>query len=230
MSSSPKTVFVARLTGAVLFGVFGAHLVPQAACAARIQDPPTYGLDYAETRFSGLDQNNASNAKNLVLAWFYDFESARGVAFYQGKVFVGAYDGRLIVLDAATGKKVLEMDMIIDHTRPYTIIGAPRVLNGKVVIGNGGSEHGVRGYVTAHDANNGKQQWGWFVVPGVDRGGKLPNLGYMDAALIENLDKSVFNGRATARGMSDFSNKLTLADVEKIKTFIQGTADAIPPN
>ncbi len=90
----------------------------------------------------------------------------RGVAQYQGKVFVGAFDGRLIALDAASGKKVWEKDTVIDHTRSYTITGAPRVVKGKVIIGNGGAEYGVRGYVTAYDANTGEQKWRWFVVPG----------------------------------------------------------------
>ena len=66
-------------------------------------------------------------------------------------------------------------------------------------------------------------------VPGVDRGGNIPNLGYMDASYIENLDKFVFKGPATARGMPDFSGKLSQDDVQKIKAFIQGTADAIRP-
>jgi quinohemoprotein ethanol dehydrogenase len=90
----------------------------------------------------------------------------RGVALFQGKVFVGAYDGRLIALDAVSGNKVWEKDTIIDHTRSYTITGAPRVFKGKVIIGNGGAEYGVRGYVTAYDANSGEQKWRWFVVPG----------------------------------------------------------------
>lgn len=90
----------------------------------------------------------------------------RGVALYKGKVFVGSYDGRLIALDAVTGKKVWQTDTIIDHTHSYTITGAPRVANGKVIIGNGGSEYGVRGYVTAYDSDTGKQVWRWFVVPG----------------------------------------------------------------
>ena len=51
----------------------------------------------------------------------------RGVALYKGKVFVGAYDGRLIALDAATGKMVWEKDTLIDHEHSYTITGAPRV-------------------------------------------------------------------------------------------------------
>ena len=57
----------------------------------------------------------------------------------------------------------------------------------------------------------------------------MPNLAYMNAAFIENLDKFVFKGAATERGMPDFTGKLTLADLEKIKAFIQGTADAIRP-
>jgi quinohemoprotein ethanol dehydrogenase len=89
----------------------------------------------------------------------------RGVALYKGKVFVGAYDGRLIALDAATGKKLWEKDTIIDHKHSYTITGAPRVANGKVIIGNGGAEYGVRGYVTAYDSETGNQVWRWFTVP-----------------------------------------------------------------
>jgi quinohemoprotein ethanol dehydrogenase len=90
----------------------------------------------------------------------------RGVALWKGKVFVGAYDGRLIALDAATGKKSWESDTLIDHDHAYTITGAPRVFNGKVLIGQGGAEYGVRGYLTAYDAETGKQLWRWFTVPG----------------------------------------------------------------
>jgi quinohemoprotein ethanol dehydrogenase len=90
----------------------------------------------------------------------------RGVALYKGKVFVGAYDGRLIALDAVTGQKVWEKDTLIDKEHSYTITGAPRVFNGRVVIGNGGAEYGARGYVTAYDAETGAQAWRWFVVPG----------------------------------------------------------------
>ncbi|MEZ5645737.1 MAG: PQQ-dependent dehydrogenase, methanol/ethanol family [Burkholderiaceae bacterium] len=184
-------------------------------------DWPSYGLDYAETRFSRLDQINAGNAKDLGLVWSYDLESTRGVeatpvvvdgimyvtaswsivhavdvrtgkrlwtydpkvprdggykgccdvvnrgvALHEGKVFVAAYDGRLIALDAATGKKVWEKDTIIDRKFSYTITGAPRVFKGKVIIGNGGAEYGVRGYITAYDASTGEQKWRWFTVPG----------------------------------------------------------------
>ena len=66
-------------------------------------------------------------------------------------------------------------------------------------------------------------------VPGVDRGGNIPNLGYRDASVIANLDKFVFKGPAFERGMPDFTGKLTNDDVQAIKAFIQGTADAVRP-
>jgi quinohemoprotein ethanol dehydrogenase len=90
----------------------------------------------------------------------------RGVALWQGKVFVASYDGRLFALNAATGAKLWEKDTIVDRKFSYTITGAPRVFKGKVIIGNGGAEYGVRGYITAYDANTGAQSWRWFTVPG----------------------------------------------------------------
>ncbi|MEC9362570.1 MAG: PQQ-dependent dehydrogenase, methanol/ethanol family [Pseudomonadota bacterium] len=90
----------------------------------------------------------------------------RGVAVWEGKVFVGAYDGRLIALDAGSGKPVWQTDTIVDHQRSYTITGAPRVVEGKVVIGNGGAEFGVRGYVSAYEADSGALAWRFFTGPG----------------------------------------------------------------
>ncbi|SFM99791.1 PQQ-dependent dehydrogenase, methanol/ethanol family [Variovorax sp. OV329] len=191
------------------------------ANAARTGDWPSHGLDYAETRFSKLEQVNAGNVKDLGLAWSYNLESTRGVeatplvvdgimyvsaswsvvhaidvrtgqkiwtfdpkvdkaqgfkgccdvvnrgvALYQGKVYVGAYDGRLIALDAATGQVVWEKNTVGDSKFSYTITGAPRVFKGKVIIGNGGAEYGARGYITAYDAATGDQKWRWYTVPG----------------------------------------------------------------
>lgn len=191
------------------------------ANAAATRDWPSYGLDYAETRFSRLRQIDAANVKDLGLVWSYNLESNRGVeatpivvdgimyvtaswsvvhavdvrtgrrlwtfdpqvdkaagfkgccdvvnrgvAIHRGKVYVAAYDGRLVALDAASGAKVWERDTIVDRKFSYTITGAPRVFKNKVIIGNGGAEYGVRGYITAYDAETGEQKWRWFTVPG----------------------------------------------------------------
>ena len=82
----------------------------------------------------------------------------KGVALWKGKVYSGTIDGRLLALDAATGKLVWSVQTT-DKTKPYAVIGAPRVARDKVIIGVGGAEMGVRGYVTAYDAATGKQVW-----------------------------------------------------------------------
>ncbi len=89
----------------------------------------------------------------------------RGVAMYKEKIFVGTLDGRLIALNAADGKLIWSTQTT-DTTKPYSITGAPRVVDGKVIIGNGGAEFGVRGYVSAYDAQSGKQVWRFYTVPG----------------------------------------------------------------
>jgi quinohemoprotein ethanol dehydrogenase len=89
----------------------------------------------------------------------------RGVAAWNGKIYVGALDGRLIALDGKTGKDIWSVQTT-DTTLPYTVTGVPRIVKGKVIIGNGGAEYRVRGYVTAYDAETGKQAWRWWTVPG----------------------------------------------------------------
>jgi quinohemoprotein ethanol dehydrogenase len=180
----------------------------------------TYGRDYAETRFSPLDQINDQSVDRLGVVWQYDTGSVRGleatplvhdgvlyattswsnvfaldavsgeelwrwdaeadrirgaraccdvvnrgVALYQGMIFVGVIDGRLVALDAATGEPVWSVQTTpVDE--PYTITGAPRVVDGKVIIGNGGAEYGVRGFVSAYDALSGALVWRFYTVPG----------------------------------------------------------------
>ncbi|HYL86251.1 MAG TPA: PQQ-dependent dehydrogenase, methanol/ethanol family [Candidatus Angelobacter sp.] len=89
----------------------------------------------------------------------------RGVAVWQGKIFVGTLDGRLVALDAASGTPIWET-LTIDPKFPYTITGAPRVVKGKVLIGNGGAELGVRGYISAYDVDSGKMAWRFYTIPG----------------------------------------------------------------
>ena len=88
-----------------------------------------------------------------------------GVALYHQKVFLGTLDGRLIALDIRTGKPVWDI-VTVDQTKPYAITGAPRIAKGLVLIGNAGAEYGVRGCVSAYEADTGKLVWRTFTVPG----------------------------------------------------------------
>jgi alcohol dehydrogenase (cytochrome c)/quinohemoprotein ethanol dehydrogenase len=89
----------------------------------------------------------------------------RGAAVWKGRVYVGTIDGRLIALDAETGELQWEVQTT-DRNQRYSITGAPRVFDDKVVIGNGGAEYGVRGYVTAYHTETGEQVWRFYTVPG----------------------------------------------------------------
>ncbi|WP_372781833.1 PQQ-dependent dehydrogenase, methanol/ethanol family [Phenylobacterium sp.] len=88
----------------------------------------------------------------------------RGVAAWKGKLYLGALDGRLIAIDAKTGKKAWEVQTT-DPKQPYTITQVPRIVNGLVIIGNGGAEYTCRGYVSAYDAVTGKLKWRFYTVP-----------------------------------------------------------------
>ena len=223
MSTGHALILLAAVLAGPSHAQRGARPVDDAALAAAPRTPDTwlsYGRDYAETRFSPLQQINADNVARLGLAWSYETGALRGleatphvangvlyattswsdvfaldartgaqlwkwdaradrvrgaraccdvvnrgVALYDGKVSVGIVDGRLAALDAATGKPVWDVQTTpVDE--PYTITGAPRVVDGKVVIGNGGAELGVRGYVSAYDAQTGALVWRFYTVPG----------------------------------------------------------------
>lgn len=88
----------------------------------------------------------------------------RGVAFHDGRLYLGVIDGRLQAIDAKTGKLVWEQ-VTVDQSKPYTITGAPRIVNGRVLIGNGGGELGVRGYLSAYNAATGALDWRFYTVP-----------------------------------------------------------------
>ena len=91
---------------------------------------------------------------------------SRGLAVWKGKVIIATQDGRLIALDARTGTPLWTTLTVDNRKWPYSITGAPRVFNGKVVIGNGGVELGVRGYVSAYDVDSGKLIWRFWTAPG----------------------------------------------------------------
>jgi len=94
--------------------------------------------------------------------------SSRGIAAWNGKLYIGALDGRLIAVDMKTGEEVWSAHTFESEgpLNAYSITGAPRVYDGKVVIGNGGADYGVRGFVVAYDAESGEQLWKFYTVPG----------------------------------------------------------------
>lgn len=157
------------------------------------------GVLYATTAWSKV---YAMDVKTGKLLWTYDPEvpgefgakgccdvGNRGAAIYDGKLYFGAFDGRLIALDLKTGKPVWSV-VTVDQSKTYTITGAPRIVKGRVVIGNGGAELGARGYVTAYDAQTGKQVWRFYTVPGDPAAG--PDNAVSDKILEEKATPSWF--------------------------------------
>lgn len=133
------------------------------------------GVIYLTEAWSKVRAHDARTGEEL---WFFDPEVPgewaanaccdvvnRGVAVWEGKVFVGTIDNRLIALDAGTGELIWET-MTTPEGEPYAITGAPRVAKDKVYIGNGGAEFGVRGFVAAYDVDTGEREWIWYTVPG----------------------------------------------------------------
>lgn len=133
----------------------------------------------------GLSKVYAVNAVTGELLWSYDpevgkadpsriraiFSVNRGVAYWDGKVYAATKDGRMVALDARTGQPVWIKPFLRAGDGSVST-GAPRILDGKVIIGNSGAEMSVRGYVTALDAKTGDLAWRFFTVPGnpaVDR-------------------------------------------------------------
>ncbi len=90
----------------------------------------------------------------------------RGVAVWQGKVYVGSFEGVLYALDASDGKVLWQADTFVDRKRAYSITGAPQIAGSVVVIGNGGAEFDSRGYVSAYELATGKLAWRFYTVPG----------------------------------------------------------------
>ncbi|AUW60034.1 PQQ-dependent dehydrogenase, methanol/ethanol family [Sphingobium sp. SCG-1] len=107
-----------------------------------------------------------SNARQLAGDKLRQGYGARGLAYYEGRIFVGTHDGRLVALDAATGEPVWTAQTVAKGDNAY-ISGAPRAFDGKVIIGFGGADGGgVRGYVSCYDSRTGKLLWKFYIVPG----------------------------------------------------------------
>jgi quinohemoprotein ethanol dehydrogenase len=138
------------------------------------------GVIYVSTAWSKVYAFDARSGKQL---WQYNPKvpgewavkvccglKNRGIAAWNGKIYLGTLDGRLVAIDAKTGNEVWST-LTIDRSQRYSITSAPRVIKGKVLIGNSGSEYGVRGYLGAYDAETGKLAWRFYTVPGNPKDG-----------------------------------------------------------
>ena len=139
------------------------------------------GVLYVSTGWSHVHAIDARSGDEL---WHYDAKVPksqlaktccgpvnRGVAIWQKdnssplQIFFGSLDGRLIALDAKTGKENWSVQSTPTDGN-YSITGAPRIVKDMVIIGNGGGELGVRGYITAYDVSSGEMRWRFYTVPG----------------------------------------------------------------
>jgi alcohol dehydrogenase (cytochrome c) len=130
------------------------------------------GVMYVTTSFSHVYALDARTGEEL---WHYKHKlgpittfccgpNNRGVAAYDDKVYLATLDSKLVALDAKTGKLVWQSD-VADPELGYSETMAPTAVNGKILIGTNGGEYGVRGFVKAYDAANGKLLWTFFTIP-----------------------------------------------------------------
>ncbi|RYZ64473.1 MAG: PQQ-dependent dehydrogenase, methanol/ethanol family, partial [Proteobacteria bacterium] len=138
------------------------------------------GVLYVSTAWNKLYAFDAKTGQQL---WQYNAKTPgewlknvccgnvnRGIAAYDGKIYMGTLDARLVAIDAKTGKEAWSTDTILgdkaDPLNRYSITMAPRVAKGKVFVGASGGEFGVRGWIAAYDAKTGKEVWRFYNVPG----------------------------------------------------------------
>ena len=130
------------------------------------------GVMYVTTSFSHV---YALDAKTGAEIWHYKPKlgpvttfccgpNNRGVAVYDDKVYVGTLDAKLVALDAKTGAEVWSQQ-VGDPEKGYSETMAPTAVDGKILIGTNGGEYGIRGFVKAYDAKDGKLIWSFDTIP-----------------------------------------------------------------
>ena len=95
---------------------------------------------------------------------------SRGVTYADGKILFGTLDGRLIALDAKTGKEVWKTE-VVDYKQGSAITSPPTIAKNLVISGFAGGEYGVRGAIQAFDLATGKLVWKTYTIPGPGEAG-----------------------------------------------------------
>ncbi|MGZ5239591.1 MAG: outer membrane protein assembly factor BamB family protein, partial [Caldimonas sp.] len=137
------------------------------------------GVMYITTSYNHVYALDAATGKEF---WHYKHKMGavttyccgpnnRGVAIMGDRLYMGTLDAKLLAFDAKTGK-VLWSTQIADPEAGYSETMAPVAVNGKVLIGTNGGEYGIRGFVKAFDANDGKLLWTFYTIPETGHEGK----------------------------------------------------------
>ncbi len=126
---------------------------------------------YITTPYNHVFALDARTGKEL---WHYEHKlgttifccgpNNRGVAVYGDKVYMATLDARLVALDQETGEVVWDVE-IADPEAGHSETMAPLAYKGKIIVGISGAEYGIRGFVSAYDAETGKLIWRWYTIP-----------------------------------------------------------------
>ncbi len=148
--------------------VFQTEVVESMETAPIVVD----GVMYLTTSYNHVYALDAASGKEF---WHYKHKMGpvttfccgpnnRGVAIAGGKLFMGTLDSKLVALDAKTGSLLWETQ-IADPEKGYSETMAPTVVDNKVLIGTNGGEYGIRGFVKAFNADDGKLLWTFYTIP-----------------------------------------------------------------
>ena len=118
----------------------------------------------------------AVDAKTGAMFWLYRYTPSdkarvccgannRGVAILGDTLFMGTLDAHLIAIDATSGRPLWNIE-VGDVNKAYSITMAPLVIKDKVLVGVGGGEFGIRGFIAAYDAKTGREAWRFYTIPG----------------------------------------------------------------
>jgi alcohol dehydrogenase (cytochrome c) len=88
----------------------------------------------------------------------------RGVAVFGNRIYIGTLDAHLVALDAKTGSVIWDVE-VASYRENFSITAAPLAVRGKIIVGVGGGDYGIRGFIDAYDAASGARVWRFEAIP-----------------------------------------------------------------